>query len=57
MPRKRKSSALAPRQRRTVAASDETGRVTYRELRNTPGRVWERLAGGGPRTLVADGEA
>jgi hypothetical protein len=32
-------------------------RVTYRELRNTPGRVWERLAGDRPLTLVADGEA
>ena len=35
----------------------EGDRVTYRELRNTPGRVWERLADGGPLTLVADGEA
>lgn len=32
-------------------------RVTYRELRNTPGRVWERLANNEPLTLVAEGEA
>ena len=31
--------------------------VTYRELRNTPGRIWERLANDQPLTLVADGEA
>jgi len=34
-----------------------TDRVTYRELRNTPGRVWERLAANQPLTLVAEGEA
>ena|ERR1043165_337357 len=32
-------------------------RVTYRELRNTPGQVWERLARAEALTLVADGEA
>ncbi len=32
-------------------------RVTYRELRNTPGQVWERLALDRPLTLVADGQA
>ena len=32
-------------------------RITYRELRNTPGRVYERLAAGEPLTLMADGEA
>ena len=36
-----------------ASASD---RLTYRELRNTPGRVWERLADGKPLMLVADGE-
>jgi hypothetical protein len=30
-------------------------RVTYRELRNTPGRVWERLEADEPLALVADG--
>lgn len=35
----------------------ESDRVTYRDLRNTPGRVWERLAGNELLTLVADGEA
>jgi len=32
-------------------------RLTYRELRNTPGQVWERLKGDAPLTLVAEGEA
>jgi hypothetical protein len=31
-------------------------RVTYRDLRNTPGQVWERLANRELLTLVADGE-
>ena len=30
--------------------------ITYRELRNTPGRVFERLAAGEPLSLVAEGE-
>ena len=34
-----------------------TDRVTYRDLRNTPGRVWERLADKEMLTLIADGEA
>ncbi len=29
--------------------------ITYRDLRNTPGRVFERLAAGEALTLVADG--
>lgn len=29
--------------------------VTYRDLRNTPGQVFERLAEGEPLPLVADG--
>lgn len=33
----------------------ESDRVTYRELRNTPGRVWERLEADEPLALVADG--
>jgi len=32
-----------------------TKSVTYRDLRNTPGRVFERLARGEPLPLVADG--
>jgi hypothetical protein len=32
-------------------------RVTYRDLRNTPGQVWERLAANEILTLVADGKA
>ncbi len=52
MPGKRKRpSGKAP------ATRPESGRVSYRELRNTPGRVWERLANDEPLTLVADGEA
>ena len=34
-----------------------TDRVTYRELRNTPGQVWERLARDRPLTLFAEGQA
>ena len=30
--------------------------VTYRDLRNTPGRVFERLAQGEPIPLVAEGQ-
>jgi hypothetical protein len=50
MPRK-------PRKPATLPAGTTSDRVTYRELRNTPGRVWERLARDLPLTLVADGEA
>ncbi|MEO5903979.1 MAG: hypothetical protein ABIQ55_08210 [Gemmatimonadaceae bacterium] len=31
-------------------------RITYRDIRNTPGKVFERLASGEPLELVADGE-
>ena len=30
--------------------------ITYRELRNTPGEVFERLAAGEPLSLVREGE-
>lgn len=30
--------------------------VTYRELRNTPGKVFERLSAGEPLPFVAEGE-
>jgi antitoxin (DNA-binding transcriptional repressor) of toxin-antitoxin stability system len=43
-----------PRRKKPVQPL-ETGRVTYRDLRNTPGRVFERLAEDEPLTLVADG--
>ena len=48
-----------PRKPRPAGASlaRESDRISYRELRNTPGRVWERLARDEPLTLVADGEA
>jgi hypothetical protein len=51
----------APRSKRLrsapLAPESESDRVTYRELRNTPGRVWERLAANQILTLVADGKA
>lgn len=53
MPKKRKIVT----RKATPAPASETNRLTYRELRNTPGRVWERLANDEPLTLVADGEA
>jgi hypothetical protein len=49
MPGRRKEPATAPPR--------ESDRITYRELRNTPGRVWERLAKDEPLTLVAEEEA
>lgn len=49
-------SARASARPATPAARTETDQVTYRELRNTPGRVWERLAANEYLTLVADGE-
>ena len=43
--------------RRRAGAPEPFGdRLTYRELRNTPGRVWERLSTDKPLTLVADGQ-
>ena len=39
------------------AARRDSDRVTYRDLRNTPGRVWERLDRHRVLTLVAEGEA
>src|SRR5207237_10816382 len=59
VPRKAKpagSARSAPRHRTSVESA-ATDRVTYRELRNTPGRVWERLSGDRPLTLYADGQA
>ena len=37
--------------------ADRSDRVTYCELRNTPGQVWERLGQDRPLTLYAEGEA
>ena len=48
MSRRKKQPAAAPPPR-------EGGRITYRDLRNTPGRVFERLAEDELLTLVADG--
>jgi hypothetical protein len=43
------------RQAPRADAASTSDRVTYRELRNTPGQVWERLTLDRPLTLVADG--
>jgi hypothetical protein len=51
MPKNPKSTRDRPR----ATPAPESDRVTYRELRNTPGRVWERLARNEVLTLVADG--
>jgi hypothetical protein len=53
MPKSPKSRRAKP----PLAPAPENDRVTYRELRNTPGRVWERLARNEVLTLVADGSA
>ncbi len=50
-PRKKSVGSAVP------LAESGSDRVTYRELRNTPGRVWERLAANQILTLVADGKA
>ena len=59
MPGKSPRRPAAPSKAAVAKPPVGTGgdRVTYRELRNTPGRVWERLAQDQPLTLVADGEA
>jgi len=51
MPKKPKKSA------KPAPKKSDTSRLTYRELRNTPSLVWERLSNDEPLTLVADGEA
>ena len=58
MPKKlKKIPRVKPPRSESPARATESDRVTYRELRNTPGRVWERLAANQILTLVADGEA
>jgi hypothetical protein len=53
-----KVKAKTPRAKKTASAPEtESDRITYRELRNTPGRVWERLAADEILTLVAEGGA
>lgn len=56
---KKTSRLTAPKTPRpaTLAPETDSARVTYRELRNTPGRVWERLARNQILTLVAEGNA
>lgn len=53
----RKPRSRAEKQPRRAVEPFAGDRVTYRELRNTPGQVWERLALDRPLTLVADGQA
>jgi hypothetical protein len=53
--KKSKASRTKPSRSSPVGPKAESDRVTYRELRNTPGRVWERLAANQVLTLVADG--
>jgi serine/threonine-protein kinase RIO1 len=50
-------SKKRPEARRETSAKPTTDRVTYRELRNTPALVWDRLANDEVLTLVAGGEA
>jgi serine/threonine-protein kinase RIO1 len=57
MKKKSKSPGTVALRRAPPATGSESDRVTYRELRNTPGRVWERLAANQVLTLVADGRA
>jgi hypothetical protein len=49
--------SAAGRKEKATPAENAGDRVTYRELRNTPGRVWERLSQDQPLTLYAEGEA
>jgi len=57
LPKKSKPPRATPARRDLPATESGSTRVTYRELRNTPGRVWERLADNKVLTLVADGRA
>lgn len=52
--RRTKGPAIKRAEDRNVPVGD---RVTYRELRNTPSQVWERLSQERPLTLFADGQA
>lgn len=51
MPKKKR-----PAQAKSPPPAPGTDRITYRDLRNTPGRVWERLANNEPLALIAEGE-
>lgn len=53
----RKAKPGAAKARREAIELPAGDRVTYRELRNTPGQVWERLSRDRPLTLFADGQA
>lgn len=53
----KKKTAARKSSKQTAGKATTGDRVTYRELRNTPGRVWDRLGRDEPLTLVAGGEA
>ena len=57
MPKRRRKPAAGGKPKRAASPSAVGDRVSYRELRNTPGLVWERLSLDRPLTLVADGKA
>jgi hypothetical protein len=57
MQRKPKRAGSKSPRLASAAPVADSDRVSYRELRNTPGRVWERLAANQILTLVADGKA
>ena len=54
MPKRPPTARPRPKPAPLPAAKGD--RLTHRELRNTPGCAWERLANEEPLTLVADGE-
>lgn len=56
MPKRTRKSGIGGKPKRAEARPLVGDRVTYRELRNTPGVVWERLAQDQPLTLVAEGQ-
>jgi hypothetical protein len=56
MPKRARKPASGGKSRRGASKPVVSDRVTYRELRNTPGLVWERLSRDQPLTLVADGQ-
>src|ERR1700722_9285663 len=57
MQKKSKSGGTKLPRDASPAPEAERDRVTYREMWNPPGRVWERLAENRILTLVAEGKA
>jgi hypothetical protein len=52
----RRTAAAKARKKNETPERGRSNHVTYRELRNTPGKVWERLEADQPLTLMAGGE-